>query len=138
MPAKDIYHENFKNALIKDGWTITHDPIRLFWGSRDMYVDLAAEKFFAAEKAGKKIAVEIKSFLGSSEINDLENALGQYLVYRSVISRAEPERTLYLAVHKEVYNNIFEQPLGDMLLEDYKIQLVVYDISPEVILRWIP
>ena len=25
MPAKDIYHECAKNALIKDGWTITDD-----------------------------------------------------------------------------------------------------------------
>ena len=27
MPAKDIYHDTVKNALIKDGWTITHDPL---------------------------------------------------------------------------------------------------------------
>jgi hypothetical protein len=29
MPAKDIYHETVKNALIKDGWTITDDPLKL-------------------------------------------------------------------------------------------------------------
>ena len=27
MPVKDIYHDTVKNALIKDGWTITHDPL---------------------------------------------------------------------------------------------------------------
>jgi len=26
MPAKDIYHNEVKNALLKDGWTITADP----------------------------------------------------------------------------------------------------------------
>ena len=26
MPAKDIYHDRFKNALIRDGWKITADP----------------------------------------------------------------------------------------------------------------
>ena len=26
MPAKDIYHDAVKNALIKDGWTILADP----------------------------------------------------------------------------------------------------------------
>ncbi|MGD2183210.1 element excision factor XisH family protein [Lusitaniella coriacea LEGE 07167] len=26
MPAKDTYHDAVKNALIKDGWTITADP----------------------------------------------------------------------------------------------------------------
>ena len=35
MPAKDIYHDNCKQALIKDGWTITHDPYLLRWGLKD-------------------------------------------------------------------------------------------------------
>jgi hypothetical protein len=29
MPARDLYHTSIKKALIKDGWTITHDPLRL-------------------------------------------------------------------------------------------------------------
>src|SRR5262245_33757852 len=28
MAAKDIYHDHVKIALEKDGWTITHDPLR--------------------------------------------------------------------------------------------------------------
>ena len=52
MPAHDLYHDAVKNALIKDGWTITHDPFRMEWGKRDMYVDLGAERLLAAERAG--------------------------------------------------------------------------------------
>jgi hypothetical protein len=26
MPAKDVYHDAVRNALVKDGWTITADP----------------------------------------------------------------------------------------------------------------
>jgi XisH protein len=37
MPAKDIYHNCVKNALIKDNWTITNDPLSLKWGTKDMY-----------------------------------------------------------------------------------------------------
>ena len=40
-------------------------------------IDLAAEKVLAAQKAGKKIAVEIKSFLNTSVITDFHAALGQ-------------------------------------------------------------
>jgi len=29
MPRKDIYHDTVKRALIKDGWTITHDQFTL-------------------------------------------------------------------------------------------------------------
>ncbi len=80
MPAKDIYHDTVKNALIKDGWTITDDPLVISIGKKDLFIDLGAEKLIAAEKDSKKIAVEIKSFIGSSQVNDLKNALGQYVL----------------------------------------------------------
>ena len=138
MPAKDIYHDNVKNALIKDGWTITHDPLRLKWGVKDMYVDLGAEQLLSAEKPGRKIAVEIKSFIGASEMNDLEKAIGQYVIYRSVMTRTETDRMLYLAIHNEAFLDIFEEPIGRILLEDYQVRLIVYDLQSEVILKWIP
>ena len=50
-------------------WTITADPLYLEFGGVDMYVDLAAEKMIAAEKEGRKIAVEIKSFSAPSLIS---------------------------------------------------------------------
>lgn len=40
MPAKDMYHDTVKRALVKDGWVITHDPLPLKWGRKDLYVDL--------------------------------------------------------------------------------------------------
>ena len=48
MPARDIYHDAVKNALLKDGWTITDDPLHLKWGQKDMYVDLGAQQLLAA------------------------------------------------------------------------------------------
>ena len=138
MPARDLYHDSLKNALIKDGLMITHDPLRLKWGSKDMYVDLGAERIVTAEKGGEKIAVEIKSFIGASEIDDVENAVGQYFVYRSVLTRTEPDRALYLAIHAEVFFDVFEEPLGKLLLDDYKISLIVFDLEKETIVKWIP
>lgn len=110
MPAKDIYHDNLKNALIKDGWTITDDPLKLTIGSRSLFVDLGAEKLIAAQKDSQKIAVEIKSFVGVSPIKDLENALGQYVLYQNVLKSTDPERTIYLAIREEVYNDLFAEP----------------------------
>jgi hypothetical protein len=63
MPARDRYHDQVKTALQRDGWMITHDPLKLKWGAKDMYVDLGAEQLLAAEKGMRKIAVEVKSFL---------------------------------------------------------------------------
>ena len=74
--AKDLFHNTVKVALQKDGWHITHDPYQLRSGILDVYIDLAAEEAIAAEKAGRKIAVEVKSFAGSSTISEFHTAHG--------------------------------------------------------------
>jgi XisH protein len=137
MPAKDIYHNNVKTALEKDGWTITNDPLTLEIGGRSLYVDLGAEKPFAAEKQGRKIAVEVKSFLAPSPVHDLEEALGQYIVYEDILEFSEPERNIYLAVREEVYLDIFSEPIGQLLLRKKRLKLIVFNSSKEIIVRWI-
>jgi len=138
MPARDIYHESLKNALIHDGWTITHDPLVLRWGAKDMFVDLGAERILAAEKANTRIAVEIKSFVGPSEIEDLKNAVGQFVLYHDILSRTHPDRVLYLAVRDSTYGELFEEPVGTLLLENQRLRLIVFDADAEVIVKWIP
>ena len=91
-----------------------------------------------AEKENCKIAVEIKSFVGHSDIDDLEKALGQYVLYRDVLSKREPDRILYVAVHEKIYNDLFTEPIGQLLLENQRIQLIIFNPITEVILRWIP
>ncbi|NEO91501.1 MAG: fatty-acid synthase [Moorea sp. SIO3G5] len=137
MPAKDIYHDTVKNALIKDGWTITNDPLSLKIGKKDIYIDLAAEKLLVAEKQGQKIAVEVKSFVGSSEIEDLKNALGQYILYDKVLKRQLSERLLYLAIREVIFNRLFTEEIGQMLLEDNTLKIIVFDPEEEVIIKWI-
>ena len=138
MPARDIYHNTVKNALIKDGWTITNDPLSLRFGKKDLFVDLGAEKLVAAEKGSQKIAVEVKSFVGASEIQDLENALGQFILYQNVLSVLEPDRILFLAIRDAVFLDLFEEEIGKLLLERSILQILSFDPEQEVITRWIP
>ena len=56
--ARDIIHNLVKNALINDGWNITHDPYPVKVGGFEMEVDLGAENLVAAEREGEKIAIE--------------------------------------------------------------------------------
>lgn len=85
MPAKDIYHDTVITVLKKEGWVITDDPLKLKWGLRELFVDLGASKLLAAQKGEQKIAVEIKSFVKISPVRDLEEALGQYILYRNIL-----------------------------------------------------
>jgi hypothetical protein len=43
MSAKDRFHQVVKNALIKDGWIITHDPLWLDFDNTRVQIDLAGE-----------------------------------------------------------------------------------------------
>ncbi|QEI41719.1 hypothetical protein BMF77_02317 [Dolichospermum sp. UHCC 0315A] len=138
MPAKDIYHDQVRNALEKENWQITKDPLVLKWGIRDLYIDLGAEKLIAAEKTGQKIAVEVKSFVSNSPISDLEKALGQYILYHDILQQLEPNRRLYLAIRQETYSELFQEPVGKILLENQRLCLLVFDSEQEIILKWIP
>jgi hypothetical protein len=123
--------------LEKDGWTITHDPLTLTVGARDVYVDLGAEQPMAAEKDGRKIAVEVKSFLGHSPVRDLEEAIGQFVFYRNLLQVQEPERRLYLAIRDTTYRGVFGEPIGQMGAGPVQIPLVVFIPAEEVIEKWI-
>jgi hypothetical protein len=97
--AKDKFHYNVKEALIKDGWSITADPLAIPIGITTIEIDLAAEMAIGAEKDGYKIAVEIKSFLSKSPISEFHMAMGQYGDYREALEESEPDRLelLYLS-----------------------------------------
>jgi hypothetical protein len=137
MPAKDLFHDCFKAALIKDGWHISHDPYTLKVGKKDLFIDLGASKLLAADKGTQKIAIEIKSFVSPSEIRDLEVALGQYVLYQNVLARIEPERILYLAIREASFLKLFEQEIGQILLENKVIKLLTFYPETEEIARWI-
>jgi len=138
MPKLDIFHSAVKNALEKDGWTITHDPLRLEIGKRRMYVDLGAECLIAAEKNLRKIAVEVKSFVGKSDCKDLEDALGQYVLYQKVLNATDRERILYLAVNEITFMGIFSEEIGQLILSDPNFHLLVFQEDTEEISQWIP
>jgi hypothetical protein len=138
MPARDIYHQLVIRALEKAGWRITHDPYRIVVGQKNLFVDLGAERVIAAEREGKRIAIEVKSFEGPSEVHDLEEALGQYLLYTPFLRAQEPDRLLYLAVSREIWQNLFEEPIGRGVLSEYRLLLIVFDINTEEISQWLP
>jgi hypothetical protein len=137
MPARDIYHDTVKNALIKDGWTITHDPLTLTLGSSRLFVDLGAEQVIGAEKGLRKIAVEIKTFRGSSDMRDLEQAIGQYVLYRLFLRRVEPDRELYLAVPQDVVEEVFSEDYGQAFIHDEHAKLFGFDIESEEVTEWL-
>jgi hypothetical protein len=127
-----------KHALEKDGWHITHDPFPLQIGKKRLSADLGAERLMSAEKGMQKIVVEVKSFVGQSDVRDLEQALGQYVLYRQILNEMGIDRILYLAVDRPIFNSVFTIELGQVLLRNQIIKLIVFNSESEAIEQWIP
>jgi XisH protein len=136
--AKDIYHEHVKEALIKDGWVITHDPYYLDINNPSpLEIDLGAERLISAEKGSEKIVVEVKSFLNRSLTYDFYGAYGQFRIYRRGILKTDPERILFLAIAQDVYNDIQQRSFYMELIEDEKIYLLIFNPLTKIIESWI-
>lgn len=92
----------------------------------------------AAERAGERIAVEVKGFTGSSPMQDLEQALGQFTLYGELLAQLHPDHDLYLAVPEEIFAELFEEPIGQLLIDAGRVRLLTFDPETEAIVRWVP
>lgn len=135
--AKDLYHDHVRKALENDGWTVTHDPYNLYFSEKKVMVDLAGEKFIVAEKANQKIAVEVKSFTSISLIHELHKSVGQFSFYLLLLSKQEPDRTLYLAMPEDAYNELIVIPVVKEFLELKKVKLIIFDVNKPKLSKWI-
>jgi len=136
MARPDKYHDAAKNAIEKDGWIITHDPYNLRFDGKDYPVDLGAEKILAAERDGKKIAVEVKSFLRESTINEFHTALGQYINYLAGLEVQEPDRNLFLALPATAYEELSKNTLFQLSMKRNPVRFLVFDEIQETVVLW--
>jgi hypothetical protein len=137
MAAPDVIHDAVKNALVKDGWVITDDPYVIFYEQLRLFADLGAERSVGAERAGKMIVVESKSFLDPSPINDFKLALGQYLMYRTLLKETAPERLLYLAIGSDIYATFFQRKAIQLVVRECQVAQLVVNIEKEELVQWI-
>ena len=137
MAAKDKFHNQVKQALLKEHWSVTDDPLKVESEGKRFEIDLGAERLLWAERETEKIAVEVKSFLNPSAMTDFYGAMGQFLTYRLALKREEPERTLYLAVPVDAYDAFFQSDFIQLAIAEYGLLLIVYDPVQEEITQWI-
>jgi len=121
--AKDAFHELVRQALMDEGWFITHDPFILKFKNKKVEIDLAAEKLIAAEKGEDKIAIEVKSFLTASVIYEFHAALGQFINYRRILRLKNLQRTLFLALLTDIFDAFLDDEFGWNTIKEEKLNL---------------
>lgn len=134
MPAKDRYHDKVIRALIKDGWTITGEQVKVIVEERNLFIDIEASR----SSDNRLALIEVKELDAvSSPIDALASAVGKYFLYRVALKDAEVTTPLYLAVSEASYEGNLREKIGQLSILDGNIALVVFDPDREEILRWI-
>lgn len=137
MPAIDQCHQQVVIALEKEGWTVSPKPYPLPIGvGRTFWIDIAAHRLQRLEER-TILLIEVKCFpVGSSETTELYTALGQYLIYRSLLRQRGLNVDLYLAVPVFAFEGTFAQ-IGMSAVTENGIKMVVIDLEQEVIVQWL-
>lgn len=137
MPRKDIHHDAVKIALEKEGWRILKEHLDISVGRIGLFVDLEAEAVYVAERAGEKIAVEIKTFRGQSLVTNMHEALGKYEVYEVALRLVRPDLVIFLAIPLPIYEDFFQEVLIQEVVKRKNINLLVYNSDHQTIEKWI-
>jgi XisH protein len=137
MSVRNGHHDAVVAALIADGWIITHDPLHLPYEGRNFFVDIGAERTIGAEKGDRRVDEEIQSFAGLSEVRDLQEALGQYITYRTLLAETDRQRVLYMAVRRTTARGILAEPFGRLIVERQQLKIFVFDEATSRLVQWI-
>ncbi len=81
--------------------------------------------------------MEIKTFTRASMIYDFYGALGQFRFYLRALAKTEPDRKLFLAVSKDVYEEFFDEAFIKEIIELENLKIMIYSIIHEKIEKWI-
>ena len=136
--ANDTIHDAVIQALKNDGWHIIREHFSIRYEELEIRVDIVAEQpAVFAEKEGHRILVEIKTFGGRSFMKDLQNAIGQYTIYKNILMLSGLDYELFLAIHETVYEAAFQQKALNQILQLNQVKLLVVDIDSQEVVKWI-
>jgi TATA-box binding protein (TBP) (component of TFIID and TFIIIB) len=102
----------------------------------DLYADLGAHKLLGVAREELRVVIEVKGLDGLSFMAEFEQAVGQYVIYRSLLKQRFPLQSIYLAVPLSEYRDHMQQPGVQYLLQDLDILLLVFDENSEEVVQW--
>lgn len=134
MPAKDRYHDAVTRALVKAGWEITGEQVKVIIEDRYLFIDVEATK----QSEDRVVLIEVKELeTAASPVAALASALGQYFLYRVALADADIHTPLYLAVSTNTYEGILSEKLGQLSISQGNVSLLIFDPEREEIVRWV-
>ena len=136
MPIRDSCHHQVMNALRKASWIVDESQVFLRADGLTFFADIQAQHTNGSVQ--QIIIVEVKCFSDERfDQDELYRAIGQYLIYRSVLQIRAPQLPLYLAIPSSVYDRLFRKSVVQNVIMDNQIKLLVIDVDLEEIIQWV-
>jgi hypothetical protein len=70
-------------------------------------------------------------------VRSLEEAVGQYAIYRLLLAATDAGRVLYMAVYVGTYRGVLADQFGQLVVSGLNLRLLVFDEQQERIVQWI-
>jgi hypothetical protein len=84
-----------------------------------------------------RTADAVKTFAGLSKVYDFHLAVGQFIDYRIALKTKEPERILYVGITDSVYEEIFQLPFPQMVIQEIGMKIIVVNPDLNTVVKWI-
>jgi hypothetical protein len=137
MPALDSCHFQIVRALQKEGWQVAPRPKYIYDENVTVFIDIEALRSANGnDENNRRIYIEVKCFPDPGSTRELYIAIGQYLVYQTVLASQTTPIPIYLAIPINVYDGTFNSTVRKTVKE-HKIKLVVVDLETETIVQWL-
>jgi hypothetical protein len=135
LMARDKYHQPIKESLELAGWLV-YENQRLRFGAHNLNIDLIAH-LITADRGMEKIAVEVKDFSSFMPMGRVYEAIGQCLVYKGILQRADPERQLYMGISQAAARILFREMNIQIIVDDYGLRFLIVNIKERRIVEWL-
>jgi XisH protein len=136
LPTLDQCHDQVVRALQKEGWVVQPMPLFLTLKRRRAYIDIQASRQNNGN-TNNIIVAEVKCLSDSASLTtDIYIAIGQYLIYRTLLRQKRFTMPIYLAVPEGIYGTSFDETIH-LTLNESKIKVLVVNMETETIVRWI-
>ncbi|MEO8609925.1 MAG: element excision factor XisH family protein [Chloroflexota bacterium] len=134
--ALDSCHQQVVNALEKAGWNVEKSAYVIELDRIRVFPDIRARQING--QVDEILVVEVKCFPHEENYQDeLYRAIGQYLIYRTIMEMKAVPAKIYMAIPVFVYNRLFQRQVVAKTIQETKIRLIVVDIDREEIVQWL-
>lgn len=62
---------------------------------------------------------------------------GQYVLYRLLLQKVDPGRDVYLAISETLYENFFQEPIGELVINELPLKMIIVNLQRAEITKWI-